>query len=60
MPDAFRSGPRTSELSASHGPAFDYLPRGARIRKAYRIAAGDPNFQATDDCSVVLKYLPDV
>ncbi|ALC29978.1 MULTISPECIES: bifunctional cytidylyltransferase/SDR family oxidoreductase [Streptomyces] len=30
------------------------------IRKAYRIAAGDPNFQATDDCSVVLKYLPDV
>ncbi|MDT0551081.1 2-C-methyl-D-erythritol 4-phosphate cytidylyltransferase, partial [Streptomyces lonegramiae] len=30
------------------------------IRKAYGIAAGDPNFQATDDCSVVLKYLPDV
>lgn len=30
------------------------------IRKAYEIAAGDPNFQATDDCSVVLKYLPDV
>jgi ribitol-5-phosphate 2-dehydrogenase (NADP+) / D-ribitol-5-phosphate cytidylyltransferase len=30
------------------------------IRRAYRIAAGDPHFQATDDCSVVLKYLPDV
>ncbi len=30
------------------------------IRKAYEIAAGDPNFQATDDCSVVLRYLPDV
>ncbi|MFB7759769.1 SDR family NAD(P)-dependent oxidoreductase [Streptomyces xiamenensis] len=30
------------------------------IRRAYEIAAGDPNFQATDDCSVVLKYLPDV
>ncbi len=30
------------------------------IRKAYEVAAGDPNFQATDDCSVVLKYLPDV
>ncbi|MFE1438938.1 D-ribitol-5-phosphate cytidylyltransferase [Streptomyces sp. NPDC058739] len=30
------------------------------IRHAYEIAAGDPNFQATDDCSVVLKYLPDV
>ncbi|MFD6419836.1 D-ribitol-5-phosphate cytidylyltransferase [Streptomyces sp. NPDC060194] len=30
------------------------------IRRAYEIASGDPNFQATDDCSVVLKYLPDV
>ncbi|MFF3289545.1 D-ribitol-5-phosphate cytidylyltransferase [Streptomyces sp. NPDC003023] len=30
------------------------------ICRAYEIAAGDPNFQATDDCSVVLKYLPDV
>ncbi|WP_284116944.1 bifunctional cytidylyltransferase/SDR family oxidoreductase [Streptomyces fragilis] len=30
------------------------------IRHAYEIAAQDPNFQATDDCSVVLKYLPDV
>ncbi|QIP86522.1 bifunctional cytidylyltransferase/SDR family oxidoreductase [Streptomyces sp. Tu 2975] len=30
------------------------------IRKAYEIAASDPNFQATDDCSVVLRYLPDV
>ncbi|WP_432171936.1 D-ribitol-5-phosphate cytidylyltransferase [Streptomyces sp. 1222.5] len=30
------------------------------IRHAYEVAAGDPNFQATDDCSVVLKYLPDV
>ncbi|KAF4409560.1 MULTISPECIES: bifunctional cytidylyltransferase/SDR family oxidoreductase [Streptomyces] len=30
------------------------------VRRAYEVAAGDPNFQATDDCSVVLKYLPDV
>lgn len=30
------------------------------IREAYAVAQGDPNFQATDDCSVVLKYLPDV
>lgn len=30
------------------------------IRKAYEVASSDPNFQATDDCSVVLKYLPDV
>lgn len=30
------------------------------IRRAYEIAAEDPFFQATDDCSVVLRYLPDV
>ncbi|GAA1935531.1 bifunctional cytidylyltransferase/SDR family oxidoreductase [Streptomyces sodiiphilus] len=34
--------------------------RLSTIRRAYEIAAGDPHFQATDDCSVVLKYLPDV
>ena len=38
-------------------------PQGFRlstIRRAYRAAALDPNFQASDDCSVVLKYLPEV
>ncbi|WP_406362235.1 D-ribitol-5-phosphate cytidylyltransferase [Streptomyces sp. NBC_01579] len=30
------------------------------IRSAYGLAASDPLFQATDDCSVVVKYLPDV
>ncbi len=30
------------------------------IREAYRHAAGDPTFSATDDCGVVLRYLPDV
>ncbi|KUJ65182.1 2-C-methyl-D-erythritol 4-phosphate cytidylyltransferase [Streptomyces albus subsp. albus] len=38
-------------------------PQGFRlsvIQRAYRIAAEDPMFQATDDCSVVLRYLPDV
>jgi 2-C-methyl-D-erythritol 4-phosphate cytidylyltransferase len=30
------------------------------IREAYRLAAADPNFSATDDCGVVLRYLPDV
>jgi ribitol-5-phosphate 2-dehydrogenase (NADP+) / D-ribitol-5-phosphate cytidylyltransferase len=34
--------------------------RLSTIRKAYEIASDDPHFQATDDCSVVLKYLPDV
>ena len=38
-------------------------PQGFRlstIRKAYELAWQDPNFAATDDCSVVLRYLPDV
>ncbi len=30
------------------------------IRRAYEIASADPAFRATDDCSVVLNYLPDV
>lgn len=34
--------------------------RLSTIRRAYELAAKDPNFQATDDCSVVLRYLPDV
>ncbi|HWA66844.1 MAG TPA: 2-C-methyl-D-erythritol 4-phosphate cytidylyltransferase [Mycobacteriales bacterium] len=38
-------------------------PQGFRlstIRRAYERAWQDPGFAATDDCSVVLKYLPDV
>jgi 2-C-methyl-D-erythritol 4-phosphate cytidylyltransferase len=34
--------------------------RASVIRRAYEIAADDPNFVATDDCTVVLRYLPDV
>ena len=30
------------------------------IKEAYDIAASDPDFKATDDCGVVLKYLPKV
>lgn len=30
------------------------------IRKAYETANQDPNFTSTDDCTVVLRYLPDV
>ena len=30
------------------------------IREAYRIAREDPAFEATDDCTVVLRYQPDV
>ena len=38
-------------------------PQGFRssvLAKAYEAAAEDPEFTATDDCSVVLRYLPDV
>ncbi len=37
-------------------------PQGFRrgtIRRAYEIALKDPNFQTTDDCGVVFRYLPD-
>jgi 2-C-methyl-D-erythritol 4-phosphate cytidylyltransferase len=38
-------------------------PQGFRfslIQRAYELAGCDPDFAATDDCGVVLKYLPDV
>jgi 2-C-methyl-D-erythritol 4-phosphate cytidylyltransferase len=54
-------------------PRRDLLRRGqtpqcfrlSTIRRAYELAFGDPDFTAgkvtaTDDCSVVLRYLPDV
>lgn len=34
--------------------------RLSTIRQAYALATQDPDFQATDDCTVVLRYLPDV
>jgi len=34
--------------------------RASVIRKAYEIAMEDERFEATDDCTVVLRYLPDV
>lgn len=49
-------------------PNRDFLRRGQTpqsfrasvLRRAYELAAEDPYFQATDDCGVVVKYLPDV
>jgi len=38
-------------------------PQGFRasvLKQAYELAARDPGFTATDDCGVVLRYLPDV
>jgi 2-C-methyl-D-erythritol 4-phosphate cytidylyltransferase len=48
-------------------PSRDRLRRGqtpqafraSTIRRAYERAAADPNFTATDDCSVVLRYCPE-
>ena len=34
--------------------------RLSTIRRAYALAENDPEFRATDDCAVVLRYLPDV
>lgn len=34
--------------------------RSTTIAEAYRLADQDPDFAATDDCGVVLRYLPDV
>ena len=34
--------------------------RLSTIRRAYELAWQDPDFTATDDCSVVLRYLPEV
>jgi ribitol-5-phosphate 2-dehydrogenase (NADP+) / D-ribitol-5-phosphate cytidylyltransferase len=34
--------------------------RLSAIRRAYEIAAQDPDFEATDDCTVVLRYTPEV
>lgn len=38
-------------------------PQGFRlsvIRRAHQLAAADPEFAATDDCGLVLRYLPEV
>ena len=34
--------------------------QAATLQHAYDVALTDPNFQATDDCGVVFRYLPDV
>ncbi|MGI8521689.1 MAG: 2-C-methyl-D-erythritol 4-phosphate cytidylyltransferase [Nocardioides sp.] len=49
--------PRRSHLRRGQTPqAF----RSSVIRDAYEIAGRDPDFEATDDCTVVLRYRPDV
>lgn len=53
--DRIVSVPKRDLLRRAQTPqAFSYKV----IKKAYDIALKDPNFVATDDCGVVLKYLP--
>lgn len=49
--------PDRSRLRRGQTPQGFWL---STIRAAYDRAEADPSFQATDDCSVVVKYLPDV
>ncbi|MCB5165549.1 bifunctional cytidylyltransferase/SDR family oxidoreductase [Streptomyces bambusae] len=49
--------PDRSRLRRGQTPQGFWL---STIRRAYELAGGDPAFQATDDCSVVVRYLPDV
>jgi 2-C-methyl-D-erythritol 4-phosphate cytidylyltransferase len=51
-----------TDIPSRHRIRRAQTPQGFRlsvIRKAYELAGRDPDFHATDDCGVVLKYLPD-
>ncbi len=73
MDTAIPSADTVIEVEADREAIADVLPRHllrrgqtpqsfrlSTIRAAYANAAKDPNFTATDDCTVVLRYLPDV
>jgi 2-C-methyl-D-erythritol 4-phosphate cytidylyltransferase len=70
---AIPSADTVIQVGAETGSLDDVLPRHllrrgqtpqsfrlSTIRAAYANAAKDPNFTATDDCTVVLRYLPEV
>jgi 2-C-methyl-D-erythritol 4-phosphate cytidylyltransferase len=70
---AIPSADTVIQVAATDGRLDDVLPRHllrrgqtpqsfrlSTIRAAYANAASDPNFTATDDCTVVLRYLPEV
>jgi 2-C-methyl-D-erythritol 4-phosphate cytidylyltransferase len=52
-----RAVPRRADLRRVQTPQGFRLPV---IREAYARARRDPAFEATDDCTVVLRYLPEV
>lgn len=55
--DTVLSAPPRSALRRAQTPQAFRLPV---IREAYARARRDPAFEATDDCTVVLRYLPEV
>ena len=70
---AIPSADTVISVDPEHGNIADVLPRHllrrgqtpqsfrlSTIRQAYANAARDPDFSATDDCTVVLRYLPEV
>ena len=70
---AITSADTVIEVADETGTIADVLPRHrlrrgqtpqsfrlSTIRAAYEKAAQDPDFTATDDCTVVLRYLPEV
>ncbi len=55
--DTIRNIPPRATLRRGQTPqAF----RASVIKQAYELAQRDPEFIATDDCTVVLRYLPDI
>ena len=55
--------PRMTDVLPRHLLRRGQTPQSFRlstIRQAYAKAAEDPDFMATDDCTVVLRYLPEV
>jgi 2-C-methyl-D-erythritol 4-phosphate cytidylyltransferase len=55
--DFIRQIPDRSRLMRGQTPQAFHIDT---IRRAYDIALRDPAFKVTDDCGVVVKYLPDV
>lgn len=56
-------GERVTDVPDRRGLRRVQTPQGFRldvIRRAYEKAMADPDFRATDDCGVVLRYLPGV
>jgi 2-C-methyl-D-erythritol 4-phosphate cytidylyltransferase len=51
------SMPRRETLWRCQTPQCFRLPV---ITRAHELAAADPSFAPTDDCGVVLRYLPDI